>query len=68
MGDIADLYDEEYFDHYDRQAPTCKRCGKTPLHWLPYPKPNGSSGWRLYSPDGSLHTCRPEPKDCFEEC
>ena len=41
------------FTEFEDMPKTCKFCGESHLHWMPY-----KGGWRLFNEDGVLHECR----------
>jgi hypothetical protein len=42
----------------DKKDVTCGRCGAMGLHWE-----EAAKGWRLFTPEGVVHTCYNTDKD-----
>ena len=66
MGDAADAMLDDLFRSFGEIGPrgrsrrpalikTCNRCGQWNLRWQNVK----GGGWRLHTPEGELHTCRP---------
>jgi len=61
MGDMADYYldrdsieDADAWENFQGERPrVCEYCGAGPLWWR-----MTSGGWRLFTRDGHMHTCR----------